>query len=548
MADLSIFEKYPGSFRLDHPDFSNVSKSPYALGVITAFYEANGDDPVVAKDVCDLTIGGQEFKEVPIFYHQQKDYAENWKLNADPSIHAYGGLMSASAAWADFWKAAGALVDGQGKPITDMPKEGLPFKDQAVARGAYSFSVGDEVAVMLRDGEPVAVIGFADGIPRRPFDYVKVDMPSQVLDTNDDINPPGDPHCPYILQLSDSDRASTPSGPNPGYSPPTGLGLGPDGFDLKLLKDAKVFPDKTHSDGGHTTTDLIFDYNYYCFYQSEVMGNRIELIGTNWNPPSPPYPSTEFGPYNGNMYFGFGAYSPWADYLNLWLGICDTKQVAYGGVDEPYVGLWPNGLGRPLFWAITASDGYGDSNTDYVMRTYLIEAGPILYLVRVFYQHTVSTGHGNTYLWKNRIVWPWDPPTPPPEDWAGYPAGGRMSWTSPIWPFNANPTPNKIEDCIPQPDDVLSGTTHQETFYGDNPHYIYAAPSSKKILDSIESLVAASNAKVDVNFLGGTYPEPPDGFRNIFGNGTSFTLTPGFIPPVGNLRELNFKIAARIGA
>ena len=233
MADqpLSVFEKYPGSFRLDHPDFSNVSKSPYALGVITGFYPATPDDPVVAKDVCDLTVDGQEFKEVPIFYHPPKAYDDNWKLNAEPSIHAFGVLMSSSAAWADFWKAAGGLVDAQGVPITDFPKDGLPFKDQAVARGVYSFSVGDEVAVMVKDGVPVAVVAFTDGIPRRPFDYVQVEMPPQIADSNDHITPPGDPHCPYILQLSDSARSSTPSGQNPGYSPPTGPGFGPDGFD-----------------------------------------------------------------------------------------------------------------------------------------------------------------------------------------------------------------------------------------------------------------------------------------------------------------------------
>lgn len=558
MADqpLTVFEKYPGSYRLDHPDFSNVSKSPYALGVITGFYPATPDDPVTAKDVCDLTIDGQEFKEVPIFYHPPTAYADNWKLNADPSIHAFGELMSLSADWADFWKASGALVDAQDKPITDIPKDGLPFKDQAVARGIYSFSVGDEVAVMVKDGVPVAVIAFVNGVPLRPFDYVKVEMPPQIIDTM--ATPPvlGDPHCPYILQLSDTIRMVTPSGPNPGYSPPTGGNLGPDGFDLKLLKDAKIFPDKVAHPTPGAPTPLYFGYDYACFYGSnKVSPGNIVLDGGLWNP----VPDPAFGPFWGYMH-GIAADTPWADYLAAWMNTCDIVQTTqgYGGPDQPWIGAWPNGLGRPTYWLWLVDDpgnAENQSKIDYVMRTYLIEAGPMLYLVRVFYQHmTPPAGGGKVWYWKNRIAWPWNGINPP-SDWSGYTSWGGYSltqWTPPMWVngYGPNPWPAKIQDCIPPPDGYLPGTNTQETFYSDNPHWIYAAPASKKILDDIENIVAASNAQVDVIAAigSGTIPTP-DGFRNIFGEGNARQIgNGGIIPPFGNYRELMFKVAARIGA
>jgi hypothetical protein len=563
MADLTIFEKYPDSWRIDHPTFEDVRKSPYAVGVITAFYEANGDDPVVVKNVCDLTIGGQEFKEVPIFYHPPKAYAENWKLNAEPSIHAFETLMSDSAAWADFWKASGALVDAQGKSIADMPKEGLPFEDQTIARAAYSFSVGDEVAVMLKEGEPVAVIGFADGVPRRPFDYMQVEMPPQVIDSSMPENI-GDPHCPYILQLSDSNRNVTPSGPNPGSEPPIGGNLGPDGFDLKLLKDAKIFPDKAEHSSSSSDSDLLFDWNYYCFYagmDSIDISLYIALYDSDhWNP----VPDPAFGPFYGYMHYGalWNIDIPdWATYLARWKDSCDTIQqqeyVEGSWQDKTYLGLWPSidgetSLGRPLDWGIAVwNGGHSNASEDFVMRTYLLEAGPMLYIIRVFYYHYTNKGTGSTiYLWKNRIIWPFV--DSPPSGWSGYPPGDYSGWTAPIWPFSGNPVPTTIEECNPPPDDSLPGENiNMESFYADNPHYIYAAPSSKKILDNIESIIAESNAKVDVQAVqqGTSYDsvQPPEGFRNIFGPGVSYGLPPGFIPYVGNLRELNFKIAARIG-
>ena len=302
-----------------------------------------------------------------------------------------------------------------------------------------------------------------------------------------------------------------------------------------------------------TPTPIYFSYDYACFYGSEQASRgNIELEGYYWNP----NPDPAFGPFWGYMNNGLG--TPWADYLAAWMNTCDIVQTVNRSTlaDNPWVGTWPGGYGRPDYWLWLVDDPSNvenQSKIDFVMRTYLIEAGPILYLVRVFYHHmTPPPGGGKVWYWKNRIAWPWNGINPP-SDWSGYTSWGGYApsqWTPPMWVngYGPNPWPTKIQDCIPPPDGYLPGTNTQETFYSENPHFIYAAPSSKKILDNIESLIAESNAKVNVPSLGGQYPEPPEGFRNIFGNGFSYSLPPGFIPPVGNLRELNFKIAARIGA
>jgi len=386
---------------------------------------------------------------------------------------------------------------------------------------------------MFKEGVPVAVIGLASGKPRRPLDYVQVEMPPQILDS-DDPTIIGDPHCPYILQLSDRNRTSSPSGLSPGQEKPTGKSLGPDGFDLKLLKEAKVFPDKVKRVSSSGSSDFTIDRNYYCFYEPEVMGPIIQLNGAAWDPP----PAPTFGPFYGYMNFGYN--SPWEDYLAAWINRCNTQQL----YSMSYVGLWN---GQPPFWAITAQDGTANSDTDYVMRTYLIEAGPKLYLVRCFYQHSIYRSNTNLYLWKNRVIWPWNGIVPP-DGWSGFPVGGG-SWTAPMWAASPNPTPHSIGDCNPPPDDTLTLSSKSEYFFGDIPHQIFSAPSSRKILYDIESIVAASNGGVDLVACSGgdlTTASPPEGFVSETGAYTFPLGQGGIIPYVGNMRELIFKIAEMV--
>ena len=508
MADnlLTIFEKYPNSWRVDHPDFGDVCKTTFAKGVVTAFYAANNDNPLVVKDICDLTIDGQEFKEVPVFYHSPKDYIENWKQNALQTGH---------------WKDSGVLVDAQGEPVTDIPKDGLPFEDQVIARAAYSFAVDDEVAVMMQEGEPVLVLGLATKPPRKPLDYVKIDGTGYRLD-GDASASQTTPETPYTFQIS-----------NPGVGSATLFG--PDGKALILDKEAKKLPDKRQSQSPTGEPAFEFWLNYACFYGlggfDTTLGNpriitdslggqgyamrNIELTGANWDPPAAP----AFGPFYGYMNFGFD--SPWADYLAAWLNICDTKHTGSGDTE-----LWPGVYrapaytefvgGRPLFWAFAVFEAPAGTRTEeYVLQNWLLEIGPKLYIVRTMYQKTRSQGGGKFHLWKNRIIWPWNGFVAP-DDWSGYPPGGRNLWTAPMWMNGPNPWPETIEDCVPPPDDVLDGSYDRTDQTQDFPYFVYSAPSSKKILDNIDSLVEASNAGIDLVELSGSGSgtvKPPEGFK-----------------------------------
>ena len=136
MADLSIFEKYLNSFRIDHPDFGDVSKTTYAKGVISDF---KVDDPtdLVGTIHSQVKATGNfgESDWIPLFYHPKAEY------------------------WDDL----------SGKPLATAFNKGGSYFEKAW----MSFRGGDEVAVMLKEGVPVAVLGFADGGPRIGEDIVQ---------------------------------------------------------------------------------------------------------------------------------------------------------------------------------------------------------------------------------------------------------------------------------------------------------------------------------------------------------------------------------------
>ena len=132
MADLSIFEKYPDSWRIDHPDFGDVRKSPYAFGVISDFKVDDPTDMVgTIHSQVKVKIDGAESDWIPLFYHPKKGY---W----DPDSQKYNDGSGFEKAW-------------------------------------MSFRGDDEVAVMLKEGVPVGVLGFADGCPRIGEDIVRCD-------------------------------------------------------------------------------------------------------------------------------------------------------------------------------------------------------------------------------------------------------------------------------------------------------------------------------------------------------------------------------------
>jgi hypothetical protein len=141
-TEMQVFEKHMNketmvaSRRLDHPHFANVGRTVYAKGVITDF-ELVSDDPIQVASRVKVKIGeGEEYDEyIPLFYQPKAQY----------------------------WDDENAEV-----LATDYDEEFGCYK-----RAWRSFRCGDEVAVMLQseasvEGElkPVAVVGFADGVPR----------------------------------------------------------------------------------------------------------------------------------------------------------------------------------------------------------------------------------------------------------------------------------------------------------------------------------------------------------------------------------------------
>ena len=197
MADLAIFEKYPNSWRVDHPNYGDVAKTTYAKGVI-----GDGADGSTAFDVLyfyrfrvrsmvkvEGAWGVSDY--IPLFYHPKAQY----------------------------W---------------DDPPNNLLAQDYNVAGGYFekawmSFRVGDEVKVMLKEKQPVAVVGFADGVPRIGEDVVKMVVHPQ----------PGTDYFDATLIFKlDPPSVYFISGPltSPYYPPLSSSENGPDGLDLKLVE------------------------------------------------------------------------------------------------------------------------------------------------------------------------------------------------------------------------------------------------------------------------------------------------------------------------
>lgn len=145
MAELAVNEKYPNSWRLDHPDFGDVRRSPYALGVITEFQKI-ADDPIKVAPMVKVQVDDQESDFIPLFFHPKPQY----------------------------WD------DDEGVLATDFNQDGRYFE-----KAWQSFRAGDEVVVMCRPEEgaetpiPFAVMGFADGVPRVGENIFKSEIGSQ---------------------------------------------------------------------------------------------------------------------------------------------------------------------------------------------------------------------------------------------------------------------------------------------------------------------------------------------------------------------------------
>lgn len=165
-AGLTAFEKYLDSWRLNHPDFGNVRACPYTIGVITDFKKVS-DDPIQVISQVKVQIEGMgESDYIPLFYHPKAKFWDcvdfiDGELYSIPA-QTFQPLASKAPPWVS-----------ESPPPSTTPEPGsqaatitTPLADDYFVKAWMSFRIGDEVAVMLQEGVPVAVLGFADGAPR----------------------------------------------------------------------------------------------------------------------------------------------------------------------------------------------------------------------------------------------------------------------------------------------------------------------------------------------------------------------------------------------
>ena len=201
MADsLTTFEKYPDSWRLDHPDFQDVKKTGFAKGVITEIkMDWSNHGFVNVTSLAKVKVDGVESDFIPLCFCPKKDY---WDTDEAGS---------------------------EAHPSQQFNEEGKYYENAWM-----SFRAGDEVVVMLQAPtpdaalKPVAVLAFADNIPREGESILKIVGPQE---TN------------YIQCTNRDPKDYTKMF----YS---GKEVGPDGKSLKLVKQAECILDKSYENVG----------------------------------------------------------------------------------------------------------------------------------------------------------------------------------------------------------------------------------------------------------------------------------------------------------
>src|SRR5208337_718425 len=262
---LTAFEKYLDSFRLNHPDFGDVRASPYAKGVITDFKKVS-DDPIQVVSQVKVQIEGlSESDYIPIFYHPKAKFWDcvDFVLSSPPWVPGGGfgvvpnpgppGNFVSNLAQTFQSNAAKAAVWTPG--MTVAPKETTPdpgtqdaiittpLADDYFTKAWMSFRVGDEVAVMLQEGTPVAVLGFADGVPRIGEILFKMNIAGTIINCTTAILPDTAIRASFGLFLQEA-WPLWPwylTGWSYGCDPTSPQDVnGPDGLPLNLVKECDI--------------------------------------------------------------------------------------------------------------------------------------------------------------------------------------------------------------------------------------------------------------------------------------------------------------------
>lgn len=247
---MEVYEKYPDSRRLDHPSVADVRKTTFAKGVITDF-EKIQDDPIQVKSRVKVTGDFGESDYIPLFFKPKSQY----------------------------W-------DGEDALATDFDEELGCFK-----QAWMSFQSGDEVAVMLKEGKPVAVIGFADGIPRIGENVFKM--------TWERWN--GASYFAHIQAASVASNAWSE------YGTMNEIAKGPDGIDLGLVEAYKLC--ETSQDEYFTISHATYwmeTTQYFKYHEYLIrLGGKVFIIqlSTSWI-----YSAYFYQGYDGENYIKGGLY------------------------------------------------------------------------------------------------------------------------------------------------------------------------------------------------------------------------------------------------
>ncbi len=197
MAALVVQDKYFGK-RLDHADIKEVVGTDYAKGTIADF-QVLSTDPLKVSSMVRVSGEWGESEFIPLFYSPRLGY----------------------------WD-------------TDHQSQDFNGDDKCFENAWMSFRCGDEVKVMLRDKVPVAVVGFADGVPRVGENLFYWSWPFQ---KSEDCGP-------TYVKVSDG-TIYKKNEPN---------AFGPDGLKLKLVQEPIYI-----WDGGDKEQSNSYDFYEYFF-------------------------------------------------------------------------------------------------------------------------------------------------------------------------------------------------------------------------------------------------------------------------------------------
>ena len=199
------------SWFINHPDYKDVQKTTYEKGTISDF-EVLSEDPFKVSSRVKVTGAWGKSEYVPLFFRPKEKY----------------------------W-------DTEDSKAVDFDSDGYYKK------AWMSFRCDDEVVVMVREGNPVAVLGFYDGVPRIGENVFSI--PEMYA-------------AKYVV--TDFAYYGTDS-------------LGPDGVDLKLVQKAeRLGGSEKHVDIGRYSCSVAYS-NKYNWVQGKSSGGIVWCSAGYWS-------------------------------------------------------------------------------------------------------------------------------------------------------------------------------------------------------------------------------------------------------------------------